>query len=167
MKLKLAIAVLALSTFALAQHGGGGRPAGVGAPMGGGAGNGSSRMGSEMGATHGPNGQPMGTNTTQGRTPTEILSQNTKLSSNLEKLLPQGMTAQQACAGFKNLGQCVAAIHVSQNLGIPFNDLKTKMTGTSSEALGKAIGDLKPAANPKAESKKAEKQAKGDLKGNS
>ena len=38
MKLKMMVAVLALSSFAFAQHGGGGgRPAGAGAPMGGGA----------------------------------------------------------------------------------------------------------------------------------
>ena len=99
-----------------------------------------------------------------GRTPSEILSSNTKLSGNLEKLLPQGTTAQQACDGFKNLGQCVAAIHVSHNLDIPFTELKTKMTGTDSVSLGKAIKNLKPSVNSKAEAKKGEKQAKVDLK---
>lgn len=95
------------------------------------------------------------------KTPDQILSNNTKLSSNLDKLLPNGMTAQQACAGFKNLGQCVAAIHVSHNLDIPFADLKTKMTG--GDSLGKAIETLKPQVNSKAESKKANKQANADL----
>jgi hypothetical protein len=169
MSLKLVVAVLALSSFAVAQHGGGGgRPAGAGAGMGSG-----SSMGSSMGASHGGgmsgdrgnSGQPGTMNS--GKSPSEILTQNTKLSGNLEKLLPQGMTAQQACAGFKNLGQCVAAIHVSHNLDIPFADLKTKMTGSGSESLGKAIGDLKPAADAKAESKKAQKQANEDLKSNS
>ena len=166
MKLKMMVAVLALSSFAFAQHGGGGgRPAGAGAPMGGGASH-ASGMGSDMSSNHTPGSQPGGMNS-GGRTTSEILTQNTKLSSNLEKLLPQGVTAQQACDGFKNLGQCVAAIHVSHNLGISFDDLKAKMTGSGSESLGKAIGALKPGVDAKTESKKAQKQANQDLKSNS
>jgi hypothetical protein len=167
MKFKLATVVLALSSVALAQHGaGGGRPAGAGAPAMGGGSSHASGMGSDMGTTH-SSGSQQQTSTNSGRTPAEILTQNTKLSSNLEKLLPQGTTAQQACAGFKNLGQCVAAIHVSHNLGISLDDLKAKMTGSGSDSLGKAIGELDPNVNAKAESKKAEKQASQDLKSNS
>jgi len=95
------------------------------------------------------------------QSPDDILSKNTKLSGNLDKLLPAGMTSQQACSGFKNLGQCVSAIHVAHNLGISFSDLKTKITG--GEDLGKSIQDLKPEANAKAETKKANKQAKADI----
>jgi hypothetical protein len=98
------------------------------------------------------------------QSPDQILSRNTKLSSNLDKLLPNGETAQQACSGFKNLGQCVAAIHVSHNLGISFDELKAKMTGANSVNLGKAIQDLSPSVNAKAEAKKANKQAKQDFK---
>jgi hypothetical protein len=166
MQVKLAIAVLAFSSFAVAQHG---RPAGAGTGMGSGmsssAGH-SNGMGSEMSGNHGPGGHP-NTAAASGKTASDLLTQNTKLSSNLEKLLPGGMSAQQACAGFKNLGQCVAAIHVSHNLDIPFADLKAKMTGSGSESLGKAIGDLKPSANAKAESKKAQQQANQDLSNNS
>jgi len=133
--------------------------------MGGGASH-ASGMGSDMSSNHTPGSQPGGMNS-GGRTTSEILTQNTKLSSNLEKLLPQGVTAQQACDGFKNLGQCVAAIHVSHNLGISFDDLKTKMTGSGSESLGKAIGALKPGVDAKTESKKAQMQANQDLKNNS
>jgi hypothetical protein len=97
------------------------------------------------------------------QSPDTILSRNTKLSSKLDSLLPKGTTAQQACSGFKNLGQCVAAIHVSHNLGISFDDLKAKTTGDNSENLGKAIHDLKPAVNAKAEAKKGRKQADQDL----
>lgn len=161
MSLKLAVAVLALSSFAVAQHGGGGgRPAGAGGGMGSSMGH-----GKDMGGDRGNSGQPGAMSSR--KTPSEILTANTKLSSNLEKLLPKGMTAQQACAGFKNLGQCVAAIHVSHNLDIPFVDLKAKMTGSGSDSLGKAISNLKPAADAKAESKKAQKQAEEDLKSNS
>ena len=91
------------------------------------------------------------------------LEDNTKLSSKLQSLLPAGTNVQQAAQGFKNLGQFVAAVHVSHNLGIPFDQLKAKMIGPPSESLGKAIHALKPAANSKAESKKAQKQAKQDV----
>ncbi len=169
MKLKLALVVLVFSSLAFAQHGSGrGRPAGAGMGAGGASTGSSMSSGHEMNGDRGSSGQSgsMGSGV-NAKSPTDILNQDTRLSSNLEKLLPQGTTAQQACAGFKNLGQCVAAIHVSHNLDIPFADLKAKMTGTGSESLGKAIGDLKPAANAKAESKKAEKQANQDLSTNS
>ncbi len=97
------------------------------------------------------------------QSPDTALTKSPQLASNLDKLLPTGMTAQQACSGFKNLGECVAAVHVSNNLNIPFADLKSRMTGTNPEALGKAIQDLKPDANAKQEAKKGQKQAQQDL----
>ena len=106
-----------------------------------------------------------GTHTqSQTSTPKPLQNPDSKLSQNLQKLLPTGTTPQQACQGFKNLGQCVAAIHVSHNLGISFTDLKTKMTGSSPESLGKAIQDLKPSADSKTETKKANQQAQDDMK---
>jgi len=106
--------------------------------------------------------------TTSGNTVGEKLAKNPKLASKIEKLLGNGMSAQDACSGFKNLGQCTAAIHVSRNLGVSFTDLKARMvdsaTNTQHESLGKAIQDLKPAANAKVEAKKATKQAKADMK---
>ncbi len=161
--------VLLLSVAVFAQHGHGPGGAPGGAPMGGpgtGASMGSSSSG--MGAANSgrATGRPTDTGSAaqnMGKSPSQILSQNTKLSSNLDKLLPNGMSAQQACDGFKNLGQCVAAIHVANNLNIPFADLKAKMTGKGAESLGKAIKTLKPDADAKAEAKKANKQAEKDL----
>ena len=165
----LAIAVVC-SVAAFAQHGGG-RPSGAGGgpPMGmpGGA---PSSPGGGMGGSmgHAPgSGHDMGAPDTHGgnmgkMTPDQALSNNPHLSSNLEKVLPNGMTAQQACSGFRNLGQCVAAAHVANNLNIPFADLKAKMT--SGDSLGKAIQTLKPDANAKAEAKKGQKQANDDMK---
>lgn len=91
------------------------------------------------------------------------LQDNTKLSSKLQSLLPPGTNLQQAAQGFKNLGQFVAAVHVSHNLGIPFDQLKAKMIGPPKESLGEAIHALKPAASSKEEAKKADKQAKQDM----
>jgi hypothetical protein len=160
MKIRLCIFLLAASLAAYAQGRSGGAAGGV--HMGGPA----SGTGS-MGASHGNEGSSMGKASRPSdmgkQSPDTILSHNTKLSSKLDSLLPKGLTAQQACSGFKNLGQCVAAIHVSHNLGIPFDEMKAKMTGAGSESLGKIIHDLKPDVNAKAEAKKGQKQADQDM----
>jgi hypothetical protein len=91
------------------------------------------------------------------------LASNTQLAAKLQGLLPPGTNLQTAAQGFKNLGQFVAAVHVSKNLGIPFDQLKAKMTGPPPESLGKAIQQLDPSANAKAALKTAEKQAHQDL----
>jgi hypothetical protein len=61
------------------------------------------------------------------------LTKNTKLQTKLQtrlgSQLPEGVSVIDAASGFKNLGQFVAAVNVSNNLGIPFADLKAKMTG--------------------------------------
>src|SRR5260370_27662871 len=57
-------------------------------------------------------------------TPGQLLTQNTQLSSKLSSLLPAGTDLQAAAAGFRNLGQFVAAVHVAHNLDIPFHQLK-------------------------------------------
>jgi hypothetical protein len=157
---KIGVLLLAGAAFCYGQHGHaggassghmGGPPSGAGSAAGN---SGASGQGAQAGSAQ-----------SQKRSPEQLLDQNTKLASNLQKLLPEGMTAQQACGGFSNLGQCVAAIHVSHNLGISFTDLKTKMTGANPESLGKAIHELKPDTNANAEAKKAEKQAKSDMNG--
>ena len=106
---------------------------------------------------------PSGNEHAGKKSPDRLLTHDPKLASKLDSMLPKGTTAQQACSGFKNLGQCVAAIHVSKNLGISFDDLKAKMTGDKTESLGQSIHDLKPDANVKNEEAKAKKQAKENL----
>jgi hypothetical protein len=178
----LAVAI-SLGCFPLfAQRGGGGHAggpgggpagapgAGMGAGMGSsmGRGMGESRGGPDMnrgGTTMGNENRDMHQGTSMGpKSSTDILAQNTKLSSQLSGLLPAGTDVQQAAEGFKNLGQFVAAVHVAHNLGIPFDELKAKMTGPNSEKLGKAIKSLKPEADAKAEAKKAKRQAKQDIR---
>jgi hypothetical protein len=117
-----------------------------------------------------------------GVTMDQQLTRNTALASKIHNLT--GMSAQDACSGFKNLGQCVAAAHVSQNLGISFACMKADMTGvaaptsancaprtaaatTKGMSLGKAIQTLLPTANSKLEAKKAKKQADQDIKDSS
>jgi hypothetical protein len=121
------------------------------------------------------------------RTVDELLTQKTQLASKLSSLLPTGTNLQTAASGFKNLGQFVAAVHVSHNLGIPFAQLKctelatkdacTTMNGTTtvtmtvpskSSSLGQAIHTLKPslsASDSESAAKQAKKKASADLDG--
>ncbi len=87
-------------------------------------GSGSAAAGS-MGGGHGMDASGKSTSETSGpRTPDQLLTQNTQLSSKLSGLLPTGTDLQTAATGYRNLGQFVAAVHVSHNLDIPFAQLK-------------------------------------------
>jgi hypothetical protein len=66
------------------------------------------------------------------------LQKNTNLASKLQSRLPLGTDLMLAADGFRNLGQFVAAVNVSNNLTIPFADLKTRMV-TDGMSLGQAI----------------------------
>ena len=77
-------------------------------------------------------------------TPVQIkLQHNTHLASKLQARLPSGTSLNAAAAGFRNLGQFVAAVNVSNNLGIPFAQLKTRMVDEHM-SLGQAIQDSRP-----------------------
>ena len=89
-------------------------------------------------------------------------SASTAQSTRLAAIVPAGMSAQEACTGFRSVEECAATLHVSQNLSIPFPDLKSKVTGGAK--LGAAIHQLKPDANVKAELRKAEEQARSDTR---
>jgi hypothetical protein len=128
---------------------------------------------STSGATTTTRVQPTTDNTT---TPNPIAQklQGKPLGSRIEHMLPANMTLDTASAGFRNQGQFIAAVHVSQNLGIPFADLKATMLGTplpgsttaalSPMSLGQAIQQLKPFANATTEASRAETQATDDLR---
>ena len=155
--LLLAIAVALYCAPAFSQHGHAGE-------MGSGTGHGASVHNASLSTAH-------------GITMNQILTKNTALAGKIQKLT--GMDAKQACSGFKNLGQCVAAAHVSKNLGLNFACLKADMTGTAapqgsscpaptsanskSMSLGQAIHTLSPTTNSKTESQKAIKQANQDI----
>ncbi len=86
------------------------------------------------------------------------------------------MTLNKASWGFKNQGQFIAALHVSQNLGVPFSELKSHMvtvtpgtngapaTARQTGSLGQAIQAVKSNANAPTETDRAETQATVDLR---
>jgi hypothetical protein len=93
------------------------------------------------------------------------LADHTALSAKLQDSLPTGTSLQEAAAGFKNTGQFVAAVNVSHNLDIPFDQLKTQVVGGKS--LGDAIHELKPSMSPqeaKTAAQKAQKEADEEIK---
>jgi hypothetical protein len=156
----------------LAQRGGGGHAGGMGAgAMGGGFGGGmpsgvqrggaAPDRGAGVSNSRGPEADSAPTD--RGRkSPSDLLGQNSRLSDNLAKLLPEGTDVRSAASGFGNLGEFVAAVHVSNNLGISFADLKDRMM--AGDSLGSAIQALRPGANAQLESRKARAQADHDLK---
>ena len=85
--------------------------------------------------------------TTTGTTPLtpvqQKLQRNTNLASKLQSRLPVGTDLMTAAKGFRNLGQFVAAVNVSNNQGISFTALKTRMVD-GGMSLGQALQDVKP-----------------------
>jgi hypothetical protein len=91
------------------------------------------------------------------------LERQPELVRRVAPLVPEGLTPQEAAAGFRNWGQFVAALQVSKNLGIPFADLKSLMTGPENLSLGKAIQQLRPelsAEQVRSAVREAEREAK-------
>jgi hypothetical protein len=101
---------------------------------------------------------PQGDPATTAQSSVSAAAQNTRLAA----IVPAGMSATEACSGFQSTDECAATLHASQNLGIPFTDLKAKVTG--GQKLGAAIKELKPGANVKSEVRKAEEQARADAR---
>ena len=117
-------------------------------------------------AGHGKSGDHA-TATTGRPAVSDQLARNTNLMTRLQALFPAGTDLKTEASQFRNLGQFVAAAHVSHNLDIPWTDMKAKMTGDHAVSLGKAIQDLKPQADAKAEADKATKQADTEIKDSS
>lgn len=99
------------------------------------------------------------------------LATKANLLSKVQTSLP-GADLNAATAGFKNFGQFVAAVNTSQNLGIPFADLKASMTGLTMAgeptgqptlSLGQSIQQLKPGTDATLEAQTAQTQANAEI----
>jgi hypothetical protein len=91
------------------------------------------------------------------------LQQNTKLADKLRNRLPDNTSLMDAAEGFRNLGQFVAAVNVSNNLGLDFTALKTSMVDDGM-SLGQAIQNVKKTANVETEVRRAETEADSMIK---
>ena len=96
-------------------------------------------------------------------TPGPNVPKNPKLQARLQAMLPEGTTLDEAAAGFKNQGQFIAAVHASERLDVPFQDLKVKMVDEGA-SLGQAIQTLKPEVDAEVEASAAQARADQDLK---
>ncbi|WP_297696887.1 hypothetical protein [Phenylobacterium sp.] len=169
--LTVAVAASSLAGAALARGGGpgggGGGAGGFGPPGGGGGHAGGVFGGGGGGFGHINNAPSIGM-----RSSTSTLDRNSHLDGALSNALAKsGVTVpggdlKSACAGFRNLGGCVAALHVAQNLNLPggFDALKARMTGGNAVSLGQAIQALLPSADARGEERKANRQADADLR---
>lgn len=120
------------------------------------------RKASESGKPENP-GRGIGRPDEPGKpTPDMLLERNPQLAERVAALLPSGVDPIEASVGFKNLGQFIAASHVSHNLKIPFEDLHASLL--AGNKLGEAIRVLRPEADYKNETKLAERQAKQEVK---
>jgi hypothetical protein len=94
------------------------------------------------------------------------LSSNPTLAVRIQPLLPPGTSLQAAAAGFRDEAEFIAALHLSRNLNIPFDELRAKLTGTKRRTLTTALRDFRPelhASGINRHVKRAEQQAKADL----
>jgi hypothetical protein len=91
------------------------------------------------------------------------LQKNTNLADKLRSRLPANTNLMDAAVGFKNLGQFVAAVNVSNNLGLDFTELKTRMVDNGM-SLGQAIQDVKKTADVETEVRRAETEADSMIK---
>jgi len=118
-------------------------------------------------------------NSTEGTENRSELEKKLTPSLQAQGVLSASATAADACAPFRTLEGCLAALHASHNLGVDFNCLRANVTGVhtsvnvsscrvadgeKAHSLSNAIRQLKPDANSKQANKDAEQQAKDDLK---
>jgi hypothetical protein len=82
------------------------------------------------------------------KTPTTNVSVQTDAAANIQSN-PKGQSVTDAATGFKDQGQFLAALRVSQNTNIPFDQLKAKMTGSSSVSLDAAIKQARQGCSQK------------------
>jgi len=189
--ISLAVAVFAASIVAVAAA-----PQPHGGPKATTHGNGAKSTGpNDSGATTATSSASTSSTTTTKTTPpvpplnpiAQKISNNHGLLPKVTALLPKGMSLDQATIGYKNQGQALAALHAAHNLGIPYADLKTAMTGitpivgpvppapigtsptttpattTPLLSLGQAIHKASPTAASTTEAATAEHQASRDL----
>ena len=140
------------------------------------------------GSTATGTGAGTGTATGTGTTTTPLnpiaakIASKPGLNSKVAGMLPidpvtnKTMTLDKASMGFRNQGQFIAALHVSQNLGVSFTELKSHMvtvtpgtagaqaTASQTGSLGQAIQAVKKNANATTEVEKAETQTTTDLR---
>lgn len=92
------------------------------------------------------------------------ITSNPQLLARVQALLPAGTTLSRAARGFRSESEFLAALHASKDLGIPFTQMKSEMTGSDRDTLFRAIQELKPAADAATAAKTAQAEAVADIR---
>lgn len=97
----------------------------------------------------------------------------------VQEILPQNKSLQDACSAFKYLDDCVASLRASHSLKIDFSCLKWDVTGVKPKPVGdscagpsdgkamgltRSIDLLKPDSNARSEAREALRKARDDIK---
>jgi hypothetical protein len=88
----------------------------------------------------------------------EELRRNTVLSNTLRVRMPEGTDLTSAASGFRRLELFVATVHASNNLAVPFVELKRRIVNDGM-TLGQAIQDILPRSRYWSEARRAEDDA--------
>ena len=88
----------------------------------------------------------------------QALYGNNVLADTLRVRLPQGTDMLAAAGGFRRLELFVATVHASNNLDIPFFELKRRIVNDGM-TLGQAIQDIRPKSRYWFEARRAEDDA--------
>jgi hypothetical protein len=88
----------------------------------------------------------------------QALYRNIVLADTLRVRLPQGTDMLAAAGGFRRLELFVATVHASNNLVIPFFELKRRIVNDGM-TLGQAIQDMRPKSRYWFEARRAEDDA--------
>jgi hypothetical protein len=94
-------------------------------------------------------------------TPTPVqkeLQRNLVLADGLRGRLPRGTDLNAAAGGFRRLELFVATVHASNNVDIPFSELKRRIVNDGM-TLGQAIQDIRPKSRYWSEARRAEDDA--------
>ncbi len=86
------------------------------------------------------------------------LQRNLVLADGLRNRLPAGTDLNAAAGGFRRLELFVATVHASNNMEIPFSELKRRIVNDGM-TLGQAIQDGRPRSRYGAEAPRAEDEA--------
>lgn len=86
------------------------------------------------------------------------LQRNLVLADGLRGRLPRGTDLNAAAGGFRRLELFVATVHASNNLDMPFSELKRRIVNDGM-TLGQAIQDIRPKSRYWDEARRAEDDA--------
>lgn len=86
------------------------------------------------------------------------LQRNAVLRETVRVRLPEGTDLHSAAGGFRRLELFVATVNASNNLGIPFFELKRRIVNDGM-TLGQAIQDIRPTSKYWSEARRAEEDA--------